>query len=117
MFLYESKESVNTEAELTVGVYYGRASTYELEGGQGSLIMGEFSLSEANTVSFIELLIEPAPGAGYSYRDFQLLPDGHWRDSSGEKSKNVALMFPPELLIARLVAQRDLPPVRHGVMQ
>lgn len=114
MFLYESRTSVNTIEDMPLGVYLGRASIYELEGCDGTLIQGEFCLAGESLVIYMELLIESRKGTGYSYRDFLLLPDGYWRDSSGEKSKNVAMLHPPELLLARLIEQKDLPPVFNG---
>lgn len=113
MFLYVSKESINTVLEMPLGVYLGRANTYEFGAG-GNLIQAEFCLDGQTHVSFIEIMVQPKPGVGFSYRDFLLMPDGYWRDSAGEKSQNVATLYPPELLSARLVDQQDIPPVLHG---
>ncbi len=113
MFLYNSQESINTVADLPLGVYLGRASTYEF-GLAGKLIQAEFCLEGRNSVSFVEIMVQHKVAVGYSYRDFLLMPDGYWRDSAGEKAQNVASLFPPELLSARLIDQQDIPPVFHG---
>ena len=100
MFLPINCQSVNDRKMVTATRLSGFCSTYLTKGKLKKILVFEYVCSESNKLVACDVVVKSAAGEIFVH-DYLLLPDGNWRNSFGEVSETLTLLFPTELLNAR----------------